>query len=335
MTPISQRYVPPPNYPPSNQSSHGDSPPPAYQSPNGDSPPPTYQSPNGDSPTPLDQSPHGDSPPPAYQSPHGDSPTPLDQWPHGDGSPPPDQSPHGDSPPPAYQSPHGDSPPPPYMVEAVNPFQYRSELLREFYPNKSPLPDQDEYGPPARLPSYPHDVQMRSYPTPTNRLRPDNYTQGYNYLRNYNVNSRSPYNYLQTYNTNGEEPARTDLAHRNCCVVFLKVIATPFTFLGGTLLWAIYGLFRGVFSGISDSIYLINESRCGMCTQLLLIPCLIYFAIAMVYQNMILGLITGGIFGGYVSCNSLWNGDSPYFTPQDYFHLPMLDSIYHRAMNDH
>ncbi len=220
-------------------------------------------------------------------------------------------------PPPYYPPPQGEGPPPSYTAEAADHMQYRSDPTRAPYPHEPPPPypgsNEDEYNPPAQLPSYPHDVQTLRCPSPIIGLN----TGRYSSIENFNR----------------ERPVRTDLAHRSCHVVFLKGIATPFTFLGGTLLWAIYGFFRGIFTGISEARDLIDDSQCEIWTKVLLAPCLVYLAIGAVYRNVVLGLIAGGIFGGYVSCNSLWNNEPIVFYPQEYFRIPMLNSIYHRAIS--
>ncbi len=196
--------------------------------------------------------------------------------------------------PPGYQPSYGDSPPPSYTAEYSHPFPYGSERLTGAYPNEPPPPYPgsrgDEYIPAARLPSYPHDKQVLRCPDSVSGLAFEGY--------------------LAPDNRNRERPIRTThIADRRCHVVFFKVIAMPFVFLGGTVFGAVYGLFRGVATGISETIEIINDSPCDVCTKVLLIPCLFYFALANVYRNVIHGFLVGAIFGGYVLCKSLWNGD--------------------------
>lgn len=124
----------------------------------------------------------------------------------------------------------------------------------------------------------------------------------------------------------GADPVPVVLrADPDSCWDALKVLATPFVFIGGTIFGAFCGLFCGGIKGAMLVKKIIDGCACSPCATVLLAPLIAVCSLVMIISYPLSrGIAIGTLTGGFLCCSKMWIGTPIFQNEAECYDVPML-----------
>lgn len=118
------------------------------------------------------------------------------------------------------------------------------------------------------------------------------------------------------------------LADSDSCSDALKVLATPFVFIGGTIFGAFCGVFCGGIMGAILVKNIADSCICSPCVTVLLAPVFaVCCLVLMISYPLTRGILIGTLSGGFLCCSKMWVGTPIFRKEAKCCDAPMIVSM--------